>query len=73
MLSEISEAMRVKMPSEICLPGDLLPYTLRRITRKFCPAFGTAHANIHVYNVVVPLYYMCCADISSMCDTVLLQ
>jgi hypothetical protein len=32
MFSEISEGRRVKLPSEICWPGDLLPYTLRGIT-----------------------------------------
>jgi hypothetical protein len=34
MLSEISEGRRVKPPSEIYRPGDVLPYTLRGISRK---------------------------------------
>ncbi len=35
MLSEISQGTRVKLPSEIYRPGDLLPYTLRGIFRKY--------------------------------------
>ncbi len=34
MLWKISEGRRVKRPSEIYRPGDLLPYTLRGISRK---------------------------------------
>jgi hypothetical protein len=34
MLWEISEGRRVNPPSEIYRPGDLLPYTLRVISRK---------------------------------------
>jgi hypothetical protein len=35
MLLEISEGRRVKPTSEIYRPGDLLPYTLRGISRKY--------------------------------------
>jgi hypothetical protein len=35
MLSEISKERRVKQPSEIYRPGDLLPNTLRGISRKY--------------------------------------
>jgi hypothetical protein len=34
MLSEISKGRMVKTPSEIYLPGDLLPYTLGGIILK---------------------------------------
>ncbi len=40
MLLEISERRRVKPPSEIYRPGDLLPYTLRGISRKFALLLG---------------------------------
>jgi hypothetical protein len=40
MLWEISEERRVNPSSEIYLPGDLLPYTLRGISRKFALLLG---------------------------------
>jgi hypothetical protein len=40
MLSEILEGRRVKPPLEIYRPGDLLPYTLRGITRKYMLLLG---------------------------------
>jgi hypothetical protein len=40
MFSEISEWRRVKPPSEIYRPGDLLPYTLRGISRKYALLLG---------------------------------
>jgi hypothetical protein len=40
MLWEISEGRRVKPPSEIYRPGDLLPYTLRIISRKCALLLG---------------------------------
>jgi hypothetical protein len=40
MLSEISERRRVKPPSESYQPEDLLPYTVRGITRKYALLLG---------------------------------
>jgi hypothetical protein len=40
MLWEISEGRRVKPTSEIYRPGDLLPYTLRGISRKYALLLG---------------------------------
>jgi hypothetical protein len=40
MLWEISEGRRGKPPSEIYRPGDLLPYTLRGISRKCALLLG---------------------------------
>jgi hypothetical protein len=40
MLKEISEGRGVKPPSEIYRPGDLLPYTLRGISRKYALLLG---------------------------------
>jgi hypothetical protein len=40
MLEEISEGRRVKPPSEIYRPGDLLPYTLRGISQKYSILLG---------------------------------
>jgi hypothetical protein len=40
MFSEISEGRRVKPCSEIYRPGDLLPYTLRGISRKYALLLG---------------------------------
>jgi hypothetical protein len=42
--SEISEGSRVKPPSEIYRPGDLLPYTLRGISRKCALLLGQCTA-----------------------------
>jgi hypothetical protein len=40
MLWEISEGRRVKPPSEIYRPGDLLPYTLQGISWKCALLLG---------------------------------
>jgi hypothetical protein len=40
MFTEISEWRRVKPPSEIYRPGDLLPYTLRGISQKYAILLG---------------------------------
>ncbi len=40
MLSEISKGRRIKPPSEIYRPGDLLPYTLREIIWKYALLLG---------------------------------
>jgi hypothetical protein len=40
MLLEISKWRRVKPPSEIYRPGNLLPYTLRGISRKYALLLG---------------------------------
>ncbi len=40
MFSEISEWRRVKLPSEIYWPGDLLPYTIRGVSRKYALLLG---------------------------------
>jgi hypothetical protein len=42
--SVISKGRRVKQPTEIYLPEDLVPYTLRRITWKY--AFWTVYITL---------------------------
>jgi hypothetical protein len=50
MLWEISEERRVNPPSEIYRPGDLLPYTLRGISRKFALLLGQC-TNVTVHDM----------------------
>ncbi len=40
MLLEISKGRRIKLPSEIHRPGDLLPYTLQGIYQKYALLLG---------------------------------
>jgi hypothetical protein len=46
MLWEISEGRRVKPPLEIYRPGDLLPYTLRGISRKCALLLGQCTSSL---------------------------
>jgi hypothetical protein len=54
MLLGLSEGRKVKPPSEIYLPGDLLPYTLSGIPRKYalllgqCVCIRREHKNKHI-------------------------
>ncbi len=45
MISEISEGRRVKPPSEIFRPGNLLPYTLPVISRKYALFLGQCRSS----------------------------
>jgi hypothetical protein len=47
MHSEISKGRRVKPPSEIYWPEDLLPYTLQGISRKYALLLGQCGGNMH--------------------------
>jgi hypothetical protein len=50
MLSEISEGRRVKPPWGIYWPGDLLPYTLRGISRKYALLLGQCRGScVHLH------------------------
>jgi hypothetical protein len=55
MLLEISEGRRVQPPSEVYRPGDLLPYTLQGISRKYALLWDSV---VYMHTMYMHMMYM---------------